>query len=35
MTLNLTGVLLGFPLGYMLVWYMTIVYNTEMFPVFR
>jgi putative ABC transport system permease protein len=31
MTLNLTGVLLGFPLGYLLVWYMTVVYNTEMF----
>ncbi len=29
--LNLVGVVLGFPLGFLLVWYMTVVYNTEMF----
>lgn len=31
MILNLVGTLFGFPLGYALVWYMTIVYDTEMF----
>jgi putative ABC transport system permease protein len=31
MALNLLGTALGFPLGYVLVWYMTVVYNTEMF----
>lgn len=31
MTLNIVGVVLGFPLGFLLVWYMTVVYNTEMF----
>jgi putative ABC transport system permease protein len=29
--LNLTGTVLGFPLGYGLVWYLTMVYDTEMF----
>jgi putative ABC transport system permease protein len=31
MIINLLGTLLGFPLGYGLVWYLTIVYDTEMF----
>ena len=31
MILNVGGTLLGFPLGYALVWYLTYVYDTEMF----
>ncbi len=31
MTLNLIGTVLGLPVGYALVWYMTAVYNTDMF----
>jgi putative ABC transport system permease protein len=31
MTLNLIGTVLGLPVGYALVWYMTMVYNTDMF----
>ncbi|MDX1961759.1 MAG: ABC transporter permease [Pirellulales bacterium] len=31
LTLNILGTLLGFPVGFLLVWYMTVVYNTEMF----
>jgi putative ABC transport system permease protein len=31
MILNVLGTLLGFPLGYGLVWYLTYVYDTEMF----
>ncbi|MGC4005728.1 MAG: ABC transporter permease [Pirellulales bacterium] len=31
MTLNLVGCVLGFPIGYWIVWYLTLVYNTEMF----
>jgi putative ABC transport system permease protein len=31
MIINVLGTLLGFPLGYGLVWYLTVVYDTEMF----
>jgi putative ABC transport system permease protein len=31
MIINVLGTLIGFPLGYGLVWYLTYVYDTEMF----
>jgi len=31
MIINVLGTLLGFPMGYSLVWYLTVVYDTEMF----
>jgi putative ABC transport system permease protein len=31
MIINVLGTLLGFPMGYSLVWYLTYVYDTEMF----
>jgi putative ABC transport system permease protein len=31
MSLSLVGTLAGFPLGYLLVWYLTKIYDTEMF----
>jgi putative ABC transport system permease protein len=31
MVLNVLGTICGFPLGYLLIWYLTAVYDTEMF----
>ncbi len=31
MVLNVLGTIVGFPLGYLLIWYLTAVYDTEMF----
>jgi putative ABC transport system permease protein len=31
MILNVLGTICGFPLGYLLIWYLTVVYDTEMF----